>query len=116
MSDDPKSTRPTAVGTDHFRCEVVVANEMGLHARPASLLVGVASQYPCDVWIASGGRRVNGKSILQLLSLSAEAGTTLTIETKGGEAGRAIAELCALIRGGFGDAAPEDAPRSILDA
>lgn len=116
LMNEPDGPNPaTQLADDHFLCEVDVVNEMGMHARPASLFVGLAIRHECDVSIRAAhqgeppGERVDGKSILQLLSLSAECGTTLTIETRGVGAARAILELRDLVRRGFGDASQEPA-------
>lgn len=106
---------PTRLNEDHYVWPLKVVNEMGLHARPASMFVETAGRYRCDVTIRAGNRVVDGKSILQLLSLSAEAGTTLLIETRGSEALAAIQALADLVRRGFGDEATNgaavDAPK-----
>lgn len=90
-------------GNNHFRCVVKVVNEMGLHARPASLLVELASQFASDVRIIKGNSSCDGKSILQLLSLSAEMGTPLTIETVGVDAEGAIRAVAGLVQNGFNE-------------
>lgn len=97
------SVVPIQVGEDHFRSHVVVLNEMGLHARPASMLVALCNRYASDVSVTKGEERVDGKSILQLLSLSAEAGTQLSIETRGVDAHAAIVALMELFASGFNE-------------
>lgn len=103
MTDDATGGAPIQVGDDHFTCEVSIVNEMGLHARPASLMVGIASKYPCEIVIYSGSNTVDGKSILQLLSLSAEMGTKLKLETRGPGAREAIEALAEIVRLGFSE-------------
>lgn len=93
--------RPYRIGPHHYQCVVQVVNDMGLHARPATLLVGSASKFACDVRVGKGSDRVDGKSILQLLSLCAESGTKLALETRGPDAEAAIEELVALVSSGF---------------
>lgn len=63
--------------------KVVVRSLVGLHARPAALFVQEASQHSCLVWLGSAGKTVNGKSILQVLSLGVRNGTEVTIRTDG---------------------------------
>ncbi len=78
------------------KASVKVLNEAGLHARPASELVKVASKYKCDFNIHFYGYRVNGKSILGVLTLAAEHGSELELEFDGedeAEAKEAITEL-----------------------
>jgi phosphocarrier protein len=89
------------IAADHYRCEVVVVNTMGLHARPATLFVRTANQYQSEVTIRKGDERVDGKSILQLLTLQATAGTRLVLEVRGADALPAIQALGQLITAGF---------------
>lgn len=91
------------IADDHYRCQVVVINEMGVHARPALLLVELAGKFASDVRISKGGESKDGKSILQLLSLSAEMGTTLHLETRGPDAREAIQALAVLVSSGFNE-------------
>lgn len=97
---------PQQVGEDHFRCHVSIVNEMGLHARPASMFVELANRYRCDVLIQKGDEPVDGKSILQLLSLSAEAGTPLVLEARGPDAESALSALAKLVASGFNEMEP----------
>lgn len=94
---------PVRKGDNWFQCNVVVVNEMGIHARPASLFVGLSNKFNCDVTIHKGNEPVDGKSILQILSLSAEAGTPLMLETRGPDAQQAIEALCKLVVSGFSE-------------
>lgn len=103
MSDEAELFQPHQVGNEHYVCDVSVVNEMGLHARPASLVVGLTNKFECDVTVQNGDNRVDAKSILQLLSLSAEMGTRLKLETRGKEALAAITALAELVRSGFDD-------------
>lgn len=71
-------------------------NEAGLHARPASELVKIASQFESEFYIYFYGYRVNGKSILGVLTLAAECGSELELEFDGPDetkAEKAIIEL-----------------------
>ena len=89
------------IGPDHFECVVVIPNSMGLHARPASMFVELANQFPCDVVLMKDDEQVDGKSILQLMTLAAEQGTELRLETIGDQAELALASLADLVRRGF---------------
>jgi phosphotransferase system HPr (HPr) family protein len=90
-----------ALGPDHARVTVVIVNEMGLHARPASEFVKLAGSFACGVGIRKGNQQVDGKSILQLFSLAAEMGTRLTLEGRGPDAHAALVALAELVRSGF---------------
>ena len=103
MTDEQAGGAPIQIGDEHYTCDVSIVNEMGLHARPASLMVGIASKFPCEIVIYSGSNIVDGKSILQLLSLSAEMGTKLKLETRGTGAREAIEALAQLVHQGFSD-------------
>lgn len=94
---------PQKVGDGHYRCQVSIVNEMGLHARPATMFVELANRFRSDVAIQKGNDPVDGKSILQLLSLSAELGTALVLEARGPDAQAAVSELARLIASGFNE-------------
>ena len=100
---------PRQIDMDHFQAELVVVNKMGLHARPATRFVELANKFECDVTIYKGGEKVDGKSILQLLSLSAEMTTRLLLETRGRGAEAAILALGDLVSSGFdeGEVSPD---------
>jgi phosphotransferase system HPr (HPr) family protein len=70
---------------------------VALHARPAAVLVREASQLPTIVEVAANGRRANAKSILEVLALGAEGGTTLELSASGANAVEAVERLAALI-------------------
>ena len=76
---------------------VVVTNPQGLHARPADLFVKLASQYQAKVEVIKDGERVDGKSILAILTLAAVEGTQLTIEATGPDAEAALDALAELV-------------------
>lgn len=76
---------------------MIIRNEVGLHARPASLFVQVANKYLCDVYIESGDRKVNGKSIMGVMSLGAYQGEELTIITRGEDEKEALEDLVDIV-------------------
>jgi phosphocarrier protein len=77
--------------------EIVVRNAQGLHARPAALFVQIASRYNSDVTIQRGNEKVNGKSIMGILTLGVQPGMALTLEVKGGDAEKVALELEELL-------------------
>jgi phosphotransferase system HPr (HPr) family protein len=89
---------------------VTVINPQGFHARPAHLFVKLAASFPCHIEIVKGNEVINGKSILDLLTLGAGNGTTLTLRANGPDAQEAVEALARLIEGGFGEAAPAEGP------
>ena len=82
---------------------VTILNELGLHARTATRLVECAKQFECKVWLSHKNRRVDGKSIMGLLTLAAGPGMQLEIETRGSDAELALVALCRLIASGFAE-------------
>ena len=81
--------------------DVVVQNKLGLHARPASMFVKLATRFECEINVEKEGEEVNGKSIMGLMMLAAGPGTTLTLHADGGDAGQAISELEELVNRNF---------------
>jgi len=78
--------------------KITIINSAGLHARPSAALVKLASKFKSDFFIHSYGYRVNGKSILGVMTLAAEEGAELELELDGPdekEALKAIEELAA---------------------
>ena len=82
---------------------MVITNRQGIHARPSSQFVKLASRFACDVFIEKDGETINGKSIMGLLMLAAGPGSRLTIVCAGEKADEALAELVALVNGKFGE-------------
>lgn len=73
-----------------------IINRLGLHARAASLLVNCASEFQSEIWLKVDERRVNGKSIMGVLTLAASQGTAITIQAEGddeAEAANAVKQL-----------------------
>lgn len=77
--------------------EVVIPNETGLHARPASEFVNKCKSFQCEVLIEKDGTQVNAKSILGVLSLGANKGTKITIITDGSDEEQAASSLAEII-------------------
>jgi len=80
---------------------VVIANRLGLHARAAAKFVTVASRFSSDIFVKSGDRQVNGKSIMGLMMLAAPLNTELRITADGEDEREALAELLALVHARF---------------
>ena len=81
--------------------QVIISNPQGLHARPADLFVKLANKFEAKIEVIKGGERVDGKSILGILTLVAERGTQLSIEATGRDASDALRALVELVRNGF---------------
>jgi phosphocarrier protein len=80
-----------------------IRNKLGMHARPSAQLTQVASRFPCEVFIAKDGRRVNAKSIMGVMMLAAGAGSSVTVDASGADEEAALAAVGALIDSGFGE-------------
>ncbi|HVS12070.1 MAG TPA: HPr family phosphocarrier protein [Planctomycetota bacterium] len=85
------------------RRTVRIVNASGLHARPCHALVSTALRYQSELRVASGGREVNGKSILELMTLNAGPETLLEFSARGGDAQALVDELAALVEAGFSE-------------
>lgn len=83
--------------------EVVVANRLGLHARAAARFVHVAHGFEARITVMKEGARVDGKSILGLLTLAAAKGTRLRLAADGQDAAEALDRLEGLVRERFGE-------------
>jgi phosphocarrier protein HPr len=81
--------------------EVVVGLEQGLHARPADLLAREARRWQSRIELVGKAQRVDGKSILELLTLAAEAGTRLVVEATGPDAREALDAIGSLFEHNF---------------
>ena len=82
---------------------VVVTNPQGMHARPAHEFVTLASKFAAEIEVVKDHERVDGKSILGLLTLAAVEGTELSIEAVGPDAERALDALAELFASGFAE-------------
>ena len=82
-------------------CRVRLVNVKGLHARPCHAIVSAALEYKSDLRISSGAGEVNGRSILELMTLSAPCDTELTIRVIGDDAELLLEKLVDLIARGF---------------
>jgi len=83
--------------------EVVVANRLGLHARAAARFVHLANLFNASISVAREDARVDGKSILGLLTLAAAKGSRLRLAAEGEDAGEALDRLEDLVRSRFGE-------------
>lgn len=77
--------------------EVVIKNPQGLHARPAATFVQIASKYNANIALQKGDERVNGKSIMGILTLGIEQNAKVVLEADGDDADEVVAELTQLL-------------------
>lgn len=81
-----------------FKAEITITNPQGLHARPASLFVQMANKYRCKIAVRKNGEEVDGKSIMGLLMLALERGSTVELITDGVDAETAGAALTQFLK------------------
>ncbi len=83
--------------------KVTIKNRLGLHARPATKFAQLASKFDSEIALIRNGKSVDGKSILEVLTLSCPKGTVLTIRANGKDAEEAVDALKILVENGFGE-------------
>jgi phosphocarrier protein len=81
--------------------KVMILNKLGIHARPATKLVRLASKGNSKVFITKDGQRINAQSILGVMLLQAEHGSTILIEVDGSDEEVMLQKLVHLISSGF---------------
>ena len=91
-------------GTDQVsELEIVIKNSLGLHARPASMFVQLASSFDSEIIVEKEGEKVNGKSLMALLMLASGCGTLLKIKAEGPDSELAVKALAELIDSKFNE-------------
>jgi phosphocarrier protein HPr len=95
------SAKKLAESSPTMTKDFLVANKLGIHARPAAMFVKTANRFHCDIFVEKDGERVNGKSIMGLMMLAAGPGSTLTVHAQGQDASQALQEIETLIKRKF---------------
>lgn len=85
--------------------EIVVSNKLGLHARASAKLVQQVQNFKSTIWLVSGGREVNAKSIMGVMMLAAGLGTSLTLRTDGPDEAAAMDAVTDLFQRKFDEGA-----------
>ena len=83
--------------------EATIVNQEGLHARPAARIVRLANGFTAEIQLAKDGLEVNGKSIMGVMMLAAECGSSIVIRADGPDAEQAVDAISQLVAGGFGE-------------
>ncbi len=86
-----------------FSKEVVVQNQVGLHARPATFFIQKANEFKSTVWIEKDDRKVNAKSLLGVLSLGITRGTAINVLADGADEQEAVSVLVELVESNFAE-------------
>jgi phosphocarrier protein len=81
--------------------ELTVNNKMGIHARPAAMIVRVANKYTAEITVEKDEEQVNGKSIMGLMMLAAGSGSKLRFSASGEDAEKMLAEMKQLFERKF---------------
>ena len=81
--------------------DFIIKNELGLHLRPAGLLVKTANKYEADITVEKDGVQADGKSIIGITTLNVTKNSKITIKACGKDADQALEELERLITGNF---------------
>lgn len=81
--------------------ELTIKNKTGLHARPAALLVKTTGKFKSEIFISKDGYKVNGKSIMGVMTLAAESGSVIEISVDGLDEEEAMLALEDLINNKF---------------
>jgi len=82
---------------------VQIVNKLGVHARPAAEIVKLAARFRSSITIIRDDMEVNGKSIMGVMMLAAECGSTILLRAEGEDADAALDALAALVANGFGE-------------
>ena len=82
--------------------ELVIRNQLGLHARACALFVKTAAKFQSNVLVSRDDLEVNGKSIMGVMMLAAEEGSTIRVKADGPDEAQALAALTELVDGKFG--------------
>jgi phosphocarrier protein len=80
-----------------------ILNRLGLHARPAAMLVQEAAKHKCSIVVVKDGLEVNGKSVMGLMLLAAESGSKLTIKADGDGEAQALDAIGAIFANKFNE-------------
>ncbi len=83
--------------------DINIINKLGLHARASAKLTQLAGQFPSEIFLSKGGRKVNAKSIMGVMMLAAGMGSVVTLETSGEKEQEAFDAIKSLINDRFGE-------------
>jgi phosphocarrier protein len=82
--------------------ELLIRNQLGLHARACALFVKTSSKFKCEIFVSRDDLEVNGKSIMGVMMLAAEEGATIVVRATGADEAEALLALQELVDGKFG--------------
>ena len=88
---------------DNLSKKTSVINQLGLHARPAGMIAGLALKAQSDIWLYKNGEQVDASSIIDILSLGCQKGTDVTLKIENPEDMNILNEIINLFEKGFGE-------------
>ena len=97
------TTQETSDSNETLSKELVVQNKMGIHARPAAMIVRIANTYTGEVWVDKDDEQVNGKSIMGVMMLAAGQGSMVEATAEGEDAAELLDALGVLIEAKFNE-------------
>ncbi len=99
----PEDLAPAETPADAAEIELELHNEVGLHARPAAVLVRTLSAFDAEVIVRLGDQEADGHSVLALMSLGARQGDRIRVRARGPQASAALEKAKELVDGNFGE-------------
>lgn len=81
--------------------EITIKNRAGIHARPASLIVQIANKFKCKIFFEKDSERINGKSIMGIITLGAGYNTKLKVIAEGEDEEEAVSSIVTLFENRF---------------
>lgn len=90
-------------GQESVERTFVIGNKLGLHARPAAVFVQTANRFEASVEVQKEDLKIDGKSIMGIMTLAAEQGSSITVRAAGKDAAATMEALAKLIESNFGE-------------
>jgi phosphocarrier protein len=102
MAENDTSQNPE-ISSKIIERSVQIKNKMGIHARPAAMLVQMAGKYSSEISIIKDDIKVDGKSIMGVMMLAAEYGSTIIIQAEGEDAEEVVEKLVDIVESKFNE-------------
>ncbi len=89
--------------SDFVEKDILIINKLGIHARPAAMLVQLASKFRSDIYVLKDSVEVNCKSIMGIMTLAANCGSKIKVKAEGKDASQAVEAIADLFKSKFGE-------------
>ena len=89
--------------TQRIEKTFTIVNSLGLHARPAAMVVQTANRFRSEIQFEKDGLQINAKSIMGVLTLAAGRGSSVLVSCEGPDAAEAMAAIARVFETGFGE-------------